>query len=397
MTLLSVAEARALMLSACSAGARETVDMAEAAGRTLAAPVRARRDQPPFHASAMDGYGLRAAAAPARLRVVGEAHAGAPYPRALQPGEAVRISTGAALPEGADAVLVQEQAVLEGADLLAPALAKGLYVRPRGLDFRAGDVLLEPGRTVDAVALAFAAAAGCSRLEVHRRPRVAILSGGDEIVAPGQEPRPDQVFDSASFGVAALAQTWGGETLPARIAHDSIEAFAERAGEALAGADLVVVIGGASVGPRDHARPAVQSLGLALQVDGVAVRPGKPTWFGQVGRTPVLGLPGNPASALVCARLFLAPMLDALLGRPHDHTLTFETARLAEALPANGPREHYLRASALNDGEGGLRIRALEDQDSSRLSVFANANALLRLAPHAPALQAGALVEALRL
>jgi molybdopterin molybdotransferase len=230
-----------------------------------------------------------------------------------------------------------------------------------------------------------------------RAPRVAILSSGDELAAPGSEPNRYQIFDSGTYGIAGLIQSWGGAPNRLAVEKDDAAAIARAAEEGLRGSDLLVVIGGASVGDHDHARPALALLGLNLAVEKIAVRPGKPTWFGSAGQGLVLGLPGNPASALVCAALFLRPLMEAMLGRDPSQCVATSRARLVQALPANGPREHYLRARLEVDGEGRQIVRAFEEQDSSLISIFAAANALIRLSADAPAMPSGALVDVLPL
>jgi molybdopterin molybdotransferase len=392
--LASVAEARVHMLEAMAPLVCESVALDQALGRMLAAPVTAVRDQPPFAASEMDGYAVRATDTPGRLRLIGESAAGHGFAGLCGKGEAIRISTGAALPDGADAVVIQENVRRDGVTIEVPQATSGQHIRPRGLDFRAGARLLETGTRLDGIALALAAAAGAALLPVARRPRVAILSGGDELAEPGANPGPFQIFDSATRGVAALVQDWGATAQRLALQKDSEADIARAAEEALAHSDLLLLIGGASVGDHDHARPALLKLGLQMTVDKVALRPGKPAWFGMVGAHPVLGLPGNPASALVCAHLFLRPLIEAMLGR--DPQIPVGKARLSHSLPANGPREHYLRAR-LDPSGAENSVRAFEQQDSSLLSVFASANALIRLAPHAPALESGALVDVLAL
>jgi molybdopterin molybdotransferase len=240
-----------------------------------------------------------------------------------------------------------------------------------------------------------AAASGMAKLPVRRRPRVAILSGGDELADPGATPAPFQIFDSGTYGIAALVHTWGGVPHRLQLQKDDPAAIAQAAERGLAENDMLVLVGGASVGDHDHARPALLKLGLQMFVNKVALRPGKPTWFGHALQRPVLGLPGNPASALVCAHLFLRPLLEAMLGR--DPNLRLQRAKLVEALPANGNREHYLRAHLAADSQGMLSVRAFEQQDSSLLSVFAAANALIRLPVNAPASVSGTLVDVLPL
>lgn len=393
--LMTVADARAAMLAASQMLAAEDVAIDHALGRVLAEPVVASRDQPPFAASAMDGYAIRAADTPGTLRVVGESAAGRGLTGTLAAGQAVRISTGAPVPDGADTVVIQEDVQRQDGGVIVPAVKANLNIRPRGGDFMAGARLLQAGRRLDGVALSLAAAAGKARLSVRARPRIAILSSGDELVEPGETPGAYQIYNSGTRGVAALVESWGGVARRLAIARDDPATIAAAAEQGLRQHDLLVVIGGASVGDHDHAKPALLQLGLEMRVDKVALRPGKPSWFGVTPLGPVIGLPGNPASALVCAELFVRPMIAAMLGQPAEPV--FRRARLTEALPANGPREHYLRARLDSDEEANLIVRAFEQQDSSLLSVFSAANALIRLPAGAPALAAGALVDVLPL
>lgn len=393
--MLTVGEARAAMLSQIAAMERESVALEDALGRVLAVAVTASRDQPPFAVSAMDGYAIRSGDAPATLTLAGESAAGRGFDGMCEQGRAIRISTGAALPRGADAVVIQEDVRRVGNDVTVPAAKAGQHVRPQGGDFRAADCLLDAHRVLDGVAVSLAAAAGLARLDVVRRPRIAILSSGEELAPPGTLPGPWQIFDTATFGIAGLAHGWGAHCQRLALEKDDVAGIARAAEGGLRGSDLLVVIGGASVGDHDHARPALAKLGLSLAVEKVSIRPGKPTWFGMAAGKPVLGLPGNPASALVCAQLFLKPLIRAMLGQDGEPVLRH--ARLAQALPTNGPREHYLRARWHADADAVLRVQAFEDQDSSLLSVFAAANALIRLPPGAPAQNVGALVEMLPL
>jgi molybdopterin molybdotransferase len=390
-----VAEARTAMLTGIAVSHEEYVMLGEALGRVLAQPVTARRDQPPFAVSEMDGYAVIAADTPVSLTLIGESAAGHGFTGRLTLGSTVRISTGAAVPEGADAVVIQENVSRAGNTVEVPRVEKGQHIRPRAMDFTAGTTLLEAGRKLDGIALALASASGVAKISVRRRPRVAILSGGDELAEPGSEPGPFQIFDSGTHGIAALVAAWGGVPYRLQLEKDEAAAIARAAEKGLRESDLLVLVGGASVGDHDHARPALQKLGLETTVNKVALRPGKPTWFGHALQRPVLGLPGNPASALVCAHLFLRPLLEAMLGR--DASVTPRRARLLEALPANGGREHYLRAHLAADAQGVLTVRAFEQQDSSLLSIFAAANALIRLPAGAAALEQGALVDALPL
>ncbi len=383
------------MLAGIAPLSEEFVALGEAQTRVLARPVTAQRDQPPFAASEMDGYAVIAADTPGTLTLTGESSAGHGYAGRMTAGSTVRISTGAAVPDGADAVVIQENVSRSGDKVVVPRAEQGQHIRPRAMDFTAGTVLLEAGRKLDAIALAMAAACGMAKLAVRRRPRVAILSGGDELADPGGEPGPFQIFDSGTHGIAALVTAWGGAPHRLQLEKDDVAAIARAAEKGLGESDLLVLVGGASVGDHDHARPALQKLGLAMTVNKMSLRPGKPTWFGHALQRPVLGLPGNPASALVCAHLFLRPLLEAMLGR--DPGVMLRRAHLLEALPANGNREHYLRAHLAADEKGALTVRAFEQQDSSLLSVFAAANALIRLPAGAPAQSAGALVDVLPL
>jgi molybdopterin molybdotransferase len=395
--LMDVAQARAVMLAAVKPLAAEGVALDAALGRVLADCVIAGRDQPPFAVSAMDGYALRSSDTPGTLQVAGESAAGHGFEGRCESGTAIRISTGAAMPDGADTVVIQEDVHRDGDKVTVPAAKPSKNIRPCGGDFSAGTILLHAGCRLDGIAVSLAAATGSADLAVMRMPRVAILSSGDELAAPGTVPGPYQIFDSATFGIAGLVRSWGGVAQRLEVAKDDPVAIAKAAEQGLRDHDLLVVIGGASVGDHDHARPALMRLGLELAVEKIAVRPGKPTWFGRTQQGLVLGLPGNPASALACAVLFLRPLLEAMQGRDPLASIATRKARLAHALPANGAREHYLRAHLDSDGEGRLTVRAFEDQDSSLISIFAAANALIKLPADTAALEAGALVDILSL
>ncbi|WP_414695437.1 gephyrin-like molybdotransferase Glp [Phenylobacterium sp.] len=393
MKLLPVDEARARMLAEIAPLPAEIVPLSRAIGRVLAEEVRAVRDQPPFPASAMDGWAVRAADCPGRLRIVGESAAGHGYEGSVAAGEAVRIFTGAAIPRGCDAIVIQEDARREGEEVAAPQVKPGHHVRAAGGDFRAGDLLVSPGVRIDPWRLSLAASAGRAEVAVHRRPLVALLSTGEEIVEPPGQPGPFQIYDSGAPALAAMAQGWGAEVIRARPVRDELEAVMAALSEAQA--DLVVTVGGASVGDHDLVRRAGEALGLSFRVESVAVRPGKPTFFGVLadGRR-MLGLPGNPASAFVCAEMFLRPILNVYQGAPPEPATI--TAKLELDLPANGPREHWMRAK-LSYAAGEARVRSYRDQDSSLVSVFAASDALLRRAPGAPAAAAGEVVEVLPL
>jgi molybdopterin molybdotransferase len=394
MKNLTIEDARARMLAQVRALGSETVAIEDAQGRVLARPIDAVRDQPPFDASAMDGYAVRGAdvAQAVELDIVGESAAGHGYAGDLGPGQAVRIFTGAAVPAGADTVVIQENAVREGAKVrLGPATA-GDNIRPRGGDFREGQRLLEPGERLDAWRLSLAAAAGCATVSVGRWPRVAVLSTGEELVRPPRQPGPWDIYESGSVALCAMIASWGG--LPQRLAAARDEQAAVI--EAVQGVDvdLIVTVGGASVGDYDIVKPALSQMGLEIVVQTVNIRPGKPTWFGRLGDArPVLGLPGNPASAMVCAELFLKPLIRAMAGA--DPEPRFLKARLMTPLRSNGGRDHLMRAMLEHDETGTLTVRALSDQDSSLVTVFAKADGLLRQKADSPALPVGSLVEVL--
>lgn len=394
---LTVEDARARVLAGAGRLGVETVALEQSLGRALAEPVVARRAQPPFDASAMDGWAIRRADyAPGKaFAIAGESAAGKAFSSVVQAGEAVRIFTGAPVPAGADLVVIQEEAARDDQTVRFEAGgAPKANIRSAGGDFQAGAVLLEAGAIIDPWRLSLIASAGLAEVPVARRPRVAILATGDELVPPGQTPRPDQIFESGSFSLAALINAWGGEVFRLSAQGDDADAIA--AAVQPVEADLIVTIGGASVGDHDLVKPALKTLGLELAVETVAVRPGKPTWSGTLadGRR-VLGLPGNPASALVCAELFLKPLLAALIGA--DPEIRLNAARLAAPLPANGPREHWMRALLAIDDEGRLTANPFPDQDSSLIGVFSRADALLRRRAGAAAAQTGDIVEILPL
>ena len=394
MRLLTVEDARARMLAGVARLGVDNAPLSQAVGRFLAEPVLASRDQPPFAASAMDGWAVRSIDGAAPRRIIGESAAGHGFSGSVGPGEAVRIFTGAAMPAGADVVVIQEDARRNGDTLHAPGDADTRHVRPAGLDFRAGDPLLAVGSRLDPWRLSLAAAAGRAKVSVARRPRISILSTGDEVVEPGERPGPFQIFDSGAAALAALVEAWGGEAMRTPSVGDDLIATADAV--ASAGGDLVVTLGGASVGDHDVVKPALARLGLELRVESVAVRPGKPTWFGVLsdGRR-VMGLPGNPASALVCAELFLRPLIRALLGAEPGPRIV--AARADVALPANGDREQWMRARLRIGDDGVLWAGALRNQDSSLVTIFAEADALLRRPSGARAASVGDGVEILRL
>jgi molybdopterin molybdotransferase len=393
MKLLTVEDARARMLAEIAALPAETVPLAHAVGRVLAEDVAAVRDQPPFEASAMDGWAVRSADTPGELAIVGESAAGHGFASSVGAGKAVRIFTGAAVPAGCDAVVIQENAERTGDLVRVPKGAAGDNVRPRGGDFKAGEALLAAGVRLDPWRLMLAASAGRGEVQVHRRPRVAVLSTGEEIVDPPQVPGPFQIYNSGAPALAAMIAGWGALPVRGKPVGDTLDEVI--AALRAADAELIVTLGGASVGDHDLVRAGAEALGMQLKVASVAVRPGKPTFFGVLGDgRRLLGLPGNPASAFVCAELFLKPILMAYQGAPAQ--VRTVTALAAEPLSANGPRDHWMRARLAWEG-GTVRVSPYRDQDSSLISVFAGADALLRRPAGAPAAAAGDPVEVLLL
>ncbi len=387
--MMSVGEALERLFALAPAPQIEEVPLIEAGGRVLLRSVAAVRDQPPFPASAMDGYALRSedARPGARLRVVGEAVAGRGFAGRLRSGEAARILTGAALPDGADAVVIQEEVTREGDWLVLSENAVAAHVRGMGSDLRAGQELAAP-RRLSPVDIALLAAFGHAAVPVARRPEVAILSTGDELVMPGDTPGPHQIFAANAFAIHAMLAQEGARPRLLPIAEDTHEALAH-AFDLARGADLIVTIGGASVGDRDLVVPAARAAGAELGFHKVAMRPGKPLL---AGRFPdgamLLGLPGNPVSAIVCGIIFLLPVIRSALGLPAEPAPR-QLAPLAAPLGSGGPREHYLRAQRLTDGS----VRPFDRQDSSLLSVLVEADCLIVQAPNAPAQDAGSRVE----
>lgn len=388
-------EAVALVAAAAAPLGRERVRLSQAHRRVLAEPVVAQVDAPRCHASAMDGYAVRDGdleRLPTRLRIVGESFPSRGWNGVLDRGECVRIFTGAPLPAGADRVIVQEIVRREGETaVFAEPPGSGRHVRGRGSDFEAGDVLLEPHRLLDPRALVAAAGADLDELAVFRRPRLAILATGDELAEPGEaRALPQSLPESVSCGVAALAEEWGAELVLRRRLRDDLPAMEAAAAAALDSADLVVVTGGASVGERDFARAMFAPAGLELIFSKVAIKPGKPIWLGRAASRLVMGLPGNPTSALVTARLLLAPLLCGLGGRDPRRALAWRTAPLAEALAPCGGRETFVRAC--REGE---EVRPLPNQDSSAQRTLAAADILIRSRAGAPARAAGQEVDVL--
>lgn len=390
--MITVSEARARLFDLVSPLPVEEVPLARAAGRVLARDVTARRDQPPFAASSMDGYAVKAAEVErhAMFKVIGEAAAGHRFVGTVGAGQAVRIFTGAPMPEGADFVVIQEDVGRKG-DVITISDVPGTKsnVRPAGADFRAGTTVSAP-RRLRAEDVALLAAMNIARVPVTRKPVVALISTGDELVMPGEDPGPDQIIASNTFGLKALIESLGAEARMLPIARDSLSSLRTAFGLA-EGADLVVTIGGASVGDHDLVGRVAGDLGMERSFYKVLMQPGKPLMAGRMDKAAMVGLPGNPVSAMVCGYIFLAPMLRAMLGLGTDIP-PLRQAVLALDIGQNGQREHYLRAS-VTDG----RLTAFTDQDSSLLSVLAQADALLVRPPDDPPRRAGETVNYLAL
>ncbi|WP_422050039.1 gephyrin-like molybdotransferase Glp [Shimia sp.] len=391
--MISVSEALSNLFALTPTLNSELVPLSEANGRVLAAPVSAKRDQPPFSASAMDGYGVAAEGVVpgAQYRVIGEAAAGHAFDGKVGAGEAVRIFTGAPVPEGVTRVIIQEDVTRDGDTItLSENLDKGFHIRPLGGDFKVGQTINAP-RALRPSDIALMASMNIASVPVTRRPKVAILSTGDELVMPGETPGPDQIIASNSFGLQAMLRDAGAEARLLPIARDT-EASLKAAFALVDDADLLITIGGASVGDHDLVGKVAQDLGMQRSFYKIAMRPGKPLMAGTMANgAMMIGLPGNPVSAMVCGHVFVLPVIRAMLGlgqAPSPH----QTTTLAAPAPANGPREHYMRAHVSPRG-----LVTFNNQDSSLLSILSDANALLICQPNSPELPAGTEVSYLPL
>jgi molybdopterin molybdotransferase len=401
VALMPVADALAAILAGSQPLPEEMVALDAAYHRTLARDVAARRTQPPQAMSAMDGYAVRAADAShvnARLKVIGEVAAGRPFDSALGAGEAARIFTGGVIPAGADAVVIQEDTVADGNTItITEAASPGRHIRPAGVDFREGDVLLKAGRRLSDRDLSLAASMNFPELPVRRRPKVALLATGDELVMPGQTPGPGQIVYSNGYALRSLARAEGAETIDLGVAADTLAATTagiRRAREAEA--DILVTTGGASVGDHDLVKSALEAEGVNMAFWKIAMRPGKPMMHGRLGAMRVVGVPGNPVSSYVCMMLFVVPLIRALSGRS---TINYarESALLGRDVARNDVREDYLRARLDERADGSLVATPVTHQDSSLLANLALSQALVIRAPFAPAAKAGEVCDILRL
>lgn len=389
-------DAVARLAASISAVGTETVGLWDALGRVLAQDVLARRTQPPFSASAMDGYAVRAQdlrQCPASLAVVADIAAGGLYSGTIEEGQCARIFTGAPLPIGADTIVIQENTRSRGDGTveILEAAQKGAFVRPAGMDFREGQRLIESGTRLSPGHVSLAAAANYSSLMVRKRPRIGLLATGDELVLPGSIAEDGQIIASNSYGVGAILSQFGAEVVDLGIARDSAASLITALQSAQnASLDALITLGGASVGDHDLVRPTFIAQGMKLDFWKIAMRPGKPLMHGSIGPMHVLGLPGNPVSSLVCARIFGKVLVDSLVGLPVD--LAFETSTLAHELGPNGPRTHFMRAM-----REGARVRVFDDQDSSLLKNFSDADVLAIRAANAPLAPAGSPIDVIAL
>jgi molybdopterin molybdotransferase len=400
MALMPVADALAAVLDGVQPLPEEQVALLDAFHRTLSRDVAALRTQPPAAMSAMDGYAVRTADAGngARLKVIGESAAGRPFQKSVSPGEAVRISTGGVVPEGADAIVIQEDVERDhdSVTLSAPAIL-GRHIRKTGIDFREGDVLLKRGTLLNDRDLSLAAGMNHATLPVHRRPKLAILATGDELEMPGSELGPGQIVSSNAYALHALARGAGADTIDLGIARDTIEDTTRAIHKAHElGADILVTTGGASVGDHDVVKASLESEGVDMVFWQIALRPGKPLMHGRLGSMRVIGLPGNPTSSYICSFLFLVPLIRAFSGRSSVHHI-IETAVLGSDVRVNDHRQEYLRARLSTNADGIAVVTPVNLQDSSLLGNLSVAQALVIREPHAPAVPAGERCAILRL
>ena len=395
MALMPVAEALARILATAKLSSAETVKLENSYGRILALDLKAKRDQPPFPSSAMDGYALRHVDIAVPLKLIGVSAAGHAFKGTVKAGEAVRILTGAPLPKGADTIVIQENTKIEGNTLtITEPTSLGKNIRVQGLDFKRSDVLVPAGTKLNARDIGLAAAGNAATLRVRRKPRLVLFTTGDELVLPGQKPRADQIVSSNSHALAAMANAWGADVTNLGIICDSLKATMAAIKKS-DGADILITTGGASVGDHDYVQEAFKKSGVKIDFWKIALRPGKPLMFGTKGKLRVLGLPGNPVSALVCARIFLQPLLNKIQGQSDEHSTN--TARLSAALAPNDNRQDYLRATLEYAADGSRVATPFSKQDSSMQRTLRNADCLIIRQPNAPLAAEGTLVSVLML
>jgi len=397
--MISVDEAREKILQEINSVGTEVISLNASSGRVLAEDVFSRRTQPPADMSAMDGFAVKAAdikTIPARLKIVGEVPAGGAYESHVNTGEAVRIFTGAPLPDGTDTIVIQEDTDFDNDTVtVKEGASRGTYVRPAGLDFRAGDIGLKAPHILGPRDIGLLAAMNTPWVTVRRKPKIALLSTGDELVRPGEPLGQNQIISSNSLLVAALIEAAGGEALDLGIAKDNAASLREKIADAKS-ADMLITLGGASVGDHDLIKPVLGKEGLSVDFWRIAMRPGKPLMFGNFSGIPMLGMPGNPVSSMICSFLFMIPALDALLGLSPRHPPR-QKARLSHDVKENDQREDYMRAEIIGDDSGLPVIKLFSKQDSSMLSSLSKADCLIVRAPFAEALPAGSDVEIISL
>ena len=395
--LVPAVEAKRLILEGIEPVGVERINLSAARNRILAEPLSAKRTQPPFDASAMDGYGVQQRdldTLPVSLNVIGESAAGRPYKGSVGAGQAVRIFTGGVVPEGADTIIIQENTVRQGnrVEVLA-GNAPGKFIRPAGMDFRTGEQLLEPGMVLDAARLSLAASMNHARVPVYAKPAVAIMATGDELVLPGEKLEEGQIIASNSFGLGALVEASGGRVHDLGIAGDTKQSLHGLIEQALdLDVDLIVTMGGASVGDHDLVKPAMEDFGFVFAFHKIAMRPGKPLLFALKERdhktVRMIGLAGNPVSSLIAGTVFVRPLLQSLAGCDPE-VLTPLNAVLGVDLPENDEREEYMRAVGRRLADGSLQVSPFAKQDSSMLANLVRANYLVIREKHAPAAKAG--------
>ncbi len=397
--MISVAEALDRILADIKPQPTEQISLRQGLGRVLSEPLVARRTQPPSAMSAMDGYATLfddVTSPPVKLEIVAEIPAGASYEAELRPGQAARIFTGAPVPTRADSIVIQEDTEREGATVtVKEAPEKGRYIRPAGLDFSEGEILIEAGKRLNARDIGLAAAMNIPWLMVHRKPRISILATGDEVVMPGDPVGPNQIVSSNGLALASLVEAMGGEAVLLGIAADNRNALSELV-EGVKGTDMLVTTGGASVGEHDLVQSVLGEQGLNIDFWRIAMRPGKPLMFGEIKGTPMLGLPGNPVSTLVCACLFLVPALRHMQGETAVNAESF-VAQLTAPLPENDRRQDYLRATLATKEDGTRLVTPFPRQDSSMLRLLQQSDCFILRAPHAPAAKAGEAVTCIPL
>lgn len=390
MALMPVEDALARILRGVKPLPAETIALKLAFGRVLSRPINATRDQPPFSASAMDGYAVRQAdieQAPATLKITGTSAAGHAYQGTVKSGEAIRILTGAPLPKGADTIVIQENTTRDGANLrVNEATRKGKNIRPQGLDFKRGAELIAKATRMNARDIGLAAAGNTKTVSVHKRPHVVLFTTGDELVLPGAKPRADQIVSSNSYAIEAMSRAWGANVTNLGIVKDTLKATETAIRKGL-GVDILITTGGASVGDHDFVQEALKNCGVKIGFWKIALRPGKPLMFGTKGKTRVIGLPGNPVSALVCSRIFIKPLIEFMQGIEQNNE--FSTAKLVEALPENDNRKDYVRATMTIAKDGTRTVTPYSTQDSSMQRTLRNSACLIVREPFAPAARTG--------